>query len=63
MTVAPSTVPADGITAASLTVTIEDQFGNPLAGKTVTVAGNVTGTSNPSTTSQGGSFRVIGRRR
>ncbi len=50
ITVAPSTVPADGTTAASLTVTIKDQFGNPLAGKTVSVAGDVTGTSNASST-------------
>ncbi len=35
---------------AALTVTIADQFGNPLAGKTVTVAGVVSGTSNPSAT-------------
>jgi len=50
MTVAPSTVPADGTTAATLTVAIKDQFGNPLAGKTVTVAATVAGTSNASTT-------------
>ncbi len=50
VTVSPSTVAADGVTAASITVTIEDQFGNPLAGKTVTVAGAVTGTSSPSNT-------------
>ena len=50
MTVEPSTVPADGTTAASLTVTIKDQFGSPLAGKTVTVAGDVTNTSTPSGT-------------
>jgi hypothetical protein len=50
MTIQPSTVAADGVTPASIAVTIKDQFGNPLAGKTVTVAGTVTGTSNPSTT-------------
>ncbi len=50
MSVSPVKVPADGVSGASLTVTIEDQFGNPLAGKTVTVAGVVTGTSNPSVT-------------
>ena len=49
MTVAPSTVAADGVTPATLTVTIKDQFGSPLAAKTVTVAATVTGTSNPST--------------
>ena len=46
-------IPADGVSAATLSVTIEDQFGNPLAGKTVTVAGVVTGTSNPSVTAVG----------
>ena len=50
MTASPLTVPADGVTAASLGVTIDDQFGNPLAGKTVTVAGVVSGTTNPSAT-------------
>ena len=52
MAVTPATVAADGVTAASLTVTIEDQFGNPLAGKTVTVVGSITGTSSQSTTSR-----------
>ncbi len=52
MNVSPTTVTADGVTAASLTVTIDDQFGNPLANKTVTVVGNVTGTSNASVTSR-----------
>jgi hypothetical protein len=52
MNVSPATVAADGVTPASLTVTIDDQFGNPLAGKTVTVAGAITGTSNPSTTTR-----------
>ena len=52
MTVSPSTVVADGITAASLSVRIEDQFGNPLAGKTVTVIGTITGTSTTTTTSK-----------
>jgi hypothetical protein len=51
MTVSPATVVADGVTAASLTVTIDDQFGNPLSGKTVTVTGNITGSSTQSTTS------------
>ncbi len=50
MSASPVRVPADGVSAASLTVTIEDQFGNPLAGKTVTIAEVVTGTSNPSAT-------------
>ena len=50
ITVLPSVVPADGTTRAALTVTIEDQFGSPLANKTVTVAGTVTGTSNASQT-------------
>jgi hypothetical protein len=52
MTASPSTAPADGDTAVSVTVTIEDQFGDPLAGKTVTVAANVTGTPNPSATAK-----------
>ena len=52
MTVSPPTVTADGVSAASITVTIDDQFGNPLGGKTVTVAGAVTGTSNASTTTR-----------
>ena len=51
MAVSPTSVPADGVTAASVTVTIKDQFGTPLAGKTVTVSGVVTGTPNPSLTS------------
>ena len=50
MTVTPSTVPADGTTVATITVLLEDQFHNPLAGRTVTVAGTVTGTTNPSQT-------------
>ena len=50
ITATPSAVPADGVTAAGITVTIEDQFGNPLANKTVTVSGVVTGTPNPSVT-------------
>jgi hypothetical protein len=32
-----STLPADGETESAITVTINDQFGNPLPGKTVTV--------------------------
>ena len=50
MTVVPSTVPADGTTGATITVLLEDQFHNPLAGKTVTVAGTVTGTGTASQT-------------
>ena len=52
ITVAPPTVPADGVSPASITVTMEDQFGNALAGKAVTVSGVVSGTSNPSTTAR-----------
>jgi hypothetical protein len=52
MTVSPSTLVADGTTSAALTVTINDQFGDPLGGKTVTVAGTVTGTSNASATAR-----------
>jgi hypothetical protein len=52
MGVSQTKIPADGVSEATLTVTIADQFGNPLAGKTVTVAGVVSGTSNPSTTAR-----------
>jgi hypothetical protein len=48
--VTPASVPADGTTSAAITVTIEDQFGDPLAGKTVTISAAVTGTSNSSAT-------------
>jgi hypothetical protein len=50
MTVTPVMVPADGTSSASLVVTILDQFGDPLEGKTVTVVGTVTGTANQSQT-------------
>ena len=50
ITATPSAVPADGVTAAGITVTIDDQFGDPLANKTVTVSGVVSGTPNPSVT-------------
>jgi Invasin, domain 3/Bacterial Ig-like domain (group 1) len=50
ITATPAAVPADGVSAAGITVTMDDQFGNPLANKTVTVSGVVTGTPNPSTT-------------
>ena len=52
MTVSPSTVVADGTSSATITVTINDQFGDPLGGKTVTMAATVTGTSNPSQTAR-----------
>ena len=48
----PSMVPADGVTAAGITVTMDDQFGDPLAGKTVNVTEVVTGTSSASTTAR-----------
>jgi protocatechuate 3,4-dioxygenase beta subunit len=51
VTVSPTTVVADGVTAASLTVTIDDQFGNPLSGRTVNIVANKFGTSTASTTS------------
>ena len=50
--VPPTTVPADGVTSASLTVTIKDQFGHPLAGKTVNITGIVTATGVQSQTSR-----------
>jgi len=50
ITASPSAVPADGVTAAGITVTMDDQFGNPLANKTVTVSGTVSGTPNSSST-------------
>ncbi len=34
----PSLVPADGVTAATVTVTSKDAFGNPVVGKAVTLA-------------------------
>ena len=37
ITATPTTVPDDGLTASTISVTIKDQFGNPLTGKTVTV--------------------------
>jgi Bacterial Ig-like domain (group 1)/Invasin, domain 3 len=52
VTVSPSAIVADGTTSSTLTATIDDQFGNPLAGKTVTMVGTVTGTSNPSATAR-----------
>jgi len=48
----PPMVPADGVSAAGIVVTIEDQFGNPQGGKAVTVTGVVFGTSNPSNTAR-----------
>jgi hypothetical protein len=45
-------VPADGVTAAPITVTMKDQFGGPIAGATVTVAATVTATGQPSTTAR-----------
>jgi hypothetical protein len=50
ITVSPSEAPADGVTPVGITVTIDDQFGDPLANKTVSVSGVVTGTPNPSAT-------------
>ena len=52
VTAVPTQVNADGVSVAGLTVTIVDQFGNPLANKTVTVAGIVSGTSSPSATAR-----------
>ncbi len=48
VTASTTSAPADGVTPVSISVTINDQFGNPLANKTVTIAGDVTGTSTPS---------------
>jgi hypothetical protein len=45
-------VPADGVTAAPITVTIRDQFGGPVAGVTVTIAALETATGQPSTTTR-----------
>ena len=60
----PSTVPADGSSSSTVVVTIEDQFGNALAGKAVTVhltdaSGNaeappVVGAATPGTTDASG---------
>ena len=51
-TVFPSMVLADGTSDATIAVTINDQFGDPLSGKTVTIAATVTGTPNPSETAR-----------
>ncbi len=48
----PAMVPADGVSAAGIVVTIEDQFGNPQQNKAVTVTGVVSGTSNASNTAR-----------
>jgi 5-hydroxyisourate hydrolase-like protein (transthyretin family) len=48
MSVSNTSVPADGTTEAAIVVTINDQFGEPLEGKTVTIVGDVTGTGTPS---------------
>ncbi len=60
----PSTVPADGSSSSTVVVTIEDQFGNALAGKAVTLhltdaSGNaeappVVGAATPGTTDASG---------
>ena len=52
ITEAPNTAPADGITPISLTVTVKDQFGAPVAGATVTIAATVTATQQLSTTAR-----------
>jgi hypothetical protein len=46
----PLSVPADGTTPGSITVTMKDQFGNPVVGVTVNVVGTVTGSSTQSQT-------------
>ncbi len=38
MTALPTSVPADGVSAATVTVTLKDAGGNPVAGKTVSLA-------------------------
>ena len=43
MTAQPTTVPADGETQSEIVVTLNDQFGNPVSGKTVTVSGAPSG--------------------
>ena len=43
VTVSGSTSPADGETQTAIAVTVTDQFGQPLTGKTVTVAGTPSG--------------------
>jgi hypothetical protein len=48
----PTSVPADGQTASTITVTLLDYASNPVSGQTVALAGN-TGTSSVITTVQG----------
>ncbi len=43
MTETPATLPADGSSQAVIAVTMTDQFGNPLAGKTVQLSANPSG--------------------
>jgi hypothetical protein len=44
LTTGTSTEPADGQTSAELSVTITDQFGNPLSGKMITLSASPSGT-------------------
>lgn len=45
VSVTPSTVPADGVTPATIDVTVRDQFGVPISGVALSVAGNPSATT------------------
>ena len=45
LTASATTAPADGVTAVSLTVTLTDQFGHPIAGTAITVSGSPSATT------------------
>jgi hypothetical protein len=55
MVVSASTVTADGIAAATVTVTVRDASNDPISGRTVTVTYSGTGTVTPSSTTTNGS--------
>lgn len=47
----PTSVPADGTTTSTITVTLKDAFGNPVSGKTVTLSSSRGGTDTISAAS------------
>ena len=64
VTVAPISIPADGSTASTITVSLQDAGGNPVAGKTVTLASSrgvvdtISAASGPSSASGTVTFTV-----
>ena len=61
VTATPSSVLADGVTTAAITVTLMDANNNPVAGKSVTLARNGnTGTGNPAITTVAGTTSAAG---